>query len=578
MWRRSSTVPWIASFFDGMLLPPGAQLLSGSTYPGARPPPPRRPGSSAPSMGPSRRTRHGHPVASITVEERRAEPPAVDDQGHPVPEGAPTPPPRSSATGSPCRLALVAATGPTRAATARTRSWSGTRSPIGARRLAEVEVHAGSPREHEGQRARPPARRRPRRPEARTEGSARRERLLDRGAEHRERDVGGPALEREERGRRGRVGGQRRQPVDGVGRQHDDAAVLQGRDDLVDAGHRGTRREPTHAPDPSTDPLAAVSAAGDEGAVAAGEVRLDVGRREAGGPGERRGRPRPASRRSRRRARRPGASHAGRAATICSMASRPVGPGTRAVARLPVRHLRRQRVVGGDVGRVGRRRRRRGRAARRAGRRTSRPRPAARPRPGGRGRRGWRGRPPARRATRRWPTPRRRPALGRERQRDGARAGAEVDREAGAIERGQRVDGEARRRPRSPGAGSAPAGRRRGRACGTPTGRARTAAARPRPAGATIWSTKRTSRSVTGVVERRDLLGRRPAARPLDDPADLLLGIVDRRARAAARRSRRAAARQRQGHPVSPSRRACSSATRASTTSSSSPASTLSSL
>ena len=63
-----------------------------------------------------------------------------------------------------------------------------------------------------------------------------------------------------------------------------------------------------------------------------------------------RGRRRPGSRRSRRRGCRSGASHSAAPATITSMASRPVGPGTSAPARLPV----------GDLGRAaGRRRRRR---------------------------------------------------------------------------------------------------------------------------------------------------------------------------------------------------------------------------
>ena len=52
---------------------------------------------------------------------------------------------RSGCVGSPCRLALVAAIGPARSATARTSSWSGTRSPIVCSGSPEVQREPGPP-------------------------------------------------------------------------------------------------------------------------------------------------------------------------------------------------------------------------------------------------------------------------------------------------------------------------------------------------------------------------------------------------------------------------------------------------
>ena len=72
--------------------------------------------------------------------------------------------------------------------------------------------------------------------------------------------------------------------------------------------------------------------------------------------------------------------------------------------------------------------------------------------------------------------------LGRQRQPDRARAGAEVgDRRGGATPRPARSP--TRRRARSPAAGSAPGGRPPGRGGGSPPYRARTAAARPLDSG-----------------------------------------------------------------------------------------------
>ena len=96
----------------------------------ARQPPSRPRGSSSPAIGPARSTAHG-PVRGVDHRRR-----ALAEASR---RRRPAPPRRRSAaataaavaaTGSPCRLALVAASGPTRAATARTRSWSGTRRPI----------------------------------------------------------------------------------------------------------------------------------------------------------------------------------------------------------------------------------------------------------------------------------------------------------------------------------------------------------------------------------------------------------------------------------------------------------------
>ena len=114
-----------------------------------------------------------------------------------------------------------------------------------------------------------------------------------------------------------------------------------------------------------------------------------------------------------------------------------------------------------------------------------------------RGPRGWPERRPARRPTRRWPTPRcaataRPPARGRWRP---SRCRGPRPPPVGRARRARRWRG--RRPPRSPVAGSGPDGRRAGRACGTPNDRARTAAAHRPPAAAPSGRRSDASRSVT---------------------------------------------------------------------------------
>ena len=139
IWRRSSTVAWIASFFDGMLRSPGVRGSAGQPTPALDRPSRRL--TAARRWGRRAGRVHGDAVASIDRGRRRLEPPAVDDQGQPPAEGG-----RAAAAvaavGSPWRLALVAAIGPTRSATARTSVVVGHPQPTVLGRLAEVELDA----------------------------------------------------------------------------------------------------------------------------------------------------------------------------------------------------------------------------------------------------------------------------------------------------------------------------------------------------------------------------------------------------------------------------------------------------
>ena len=78
--------------------------------------------------------------------------------------------------------------------------------------------------------------------------------------------------------------------------------------------------------------------------------------------------------------------------------------------------------------------------------------------------------------------------------------------------------------PRSRAAGSAPAGRPAGRACGSPTARARTAAARRPAAGRASRRRRATPRSGRRLVERQHELGAVVAGRLLDDAPGVDLG------------------------------------------------------
>ena len=209
-----------------------------------------------------------------------------------------------------------------------------------------------------------------------------------------------------------------------------------------------------------------------------------------------------------------GASHSPAPATITSIASRPVGPGDERAARLPPGDLRGQRLAARDIGRVADDDVDAAAELVRAARRTSSPstsRTTAARRPS-----------PARlaRATASASAEASVPHTSTSGQRsaatDRAIAPDPVPRSTSGAARRAARRWPARRRPRSPVAGSGPAGRRTGRACGTPTRRARTAAARRRSAGRTIWSTKRTSRSVTGSSSNATCsLGVRPLARSM---------------------------------------------------------------
>ena len=303
---------------------------------------------------------------------------------------------------------------------------------------------------------------------------------------------------------------------------------------------------------------------------------MDVGRREPGGPGQRRGglalRLADLDHEHAVRAQPPGGACARSARSPPGRSSPVPGPRVAPSPPPPAARGRRSRRRAGWT-----RRRRSGRGGPRGGPRTSRPRPGARPRPGGRGRPGWRRPPPARRGIGPWPTPPRgATAPPRWRQRDGTRSGAQVDREAGVIERGQRVDGQARDhlglRARDQ---HSPVDEEVERAEPPPAEHVLEGLARGPPRHHLVDEADLPLGGV--VIQGRDLLGRRPSAGSLDDPADLLLRILDRR-RAQPLGALVAQLAPAQGHPDSPSRRVCSSAIRASTTSSSSPASTLSSL
>ena len=307
-----------------------------------------------------------------------------------------------------------------RRASART---SGGRAPgrRRCRRLAEVELDPGSTGQHERERARPP---RPRRlaPDGRHRAIRRarppgRRRRTGRRAAR----PAWPALQANRRpwravSRAGRRARRRCRSAARRPRRRRSTA-----DDLVDGVARRPRRS-TRRPSRS----------------GVKHVRRPLGRGRPG-RGARSTSAKPAARASSATASPcvspisttsapPGASHVGAPATICSIASSPVGPATQRARRLPVAPPRRA---------AGRRRRRRagwprrrrpGRAGRRAAPRTSRPRPDAhaRRRPCPRPARLARATASAS-AERRSPTPRRPATLGRERQRDGARAGAEVD-------------------------------------------------------------------------------------------------------------------------------------------------------
>ena len=382
-------------------------------------------------------------------------------------------------------------------------------------------------------------------------GSASVERLRRRRAQHRDRHVGSPPLQREQPLDAPRRRGRAASPYTvSVGSTTTPAAL--GAPPTISstcATSAATSADATEAAPRDLSPTVRLercrlqirrSAAGDEGAVAAGEVGLDPDVGEAGRLGEGDGRRRPGSRRSRRRARRPArASRARRRRSPRSPRGRS-GPDTSAPRRLPVGHLGRQRVVGGDVGRVADDHV--DAAAQLVGQRGE---PVALDQPdhggrAGRGRPGWRGRRRGRRPTRRWPTPRRRAS--------------------------------ARRRP----TGRWRPSRCRGRPA-TPPGRAAASMASPATTSvsgrgiSTRRSTKRSrvrkphrpstycSGSPAGaprdhlvdeahlalghrLVERRDLLARRAPAGALDDPAELLLRVVDPAGRAAGRGSRPAAA------------------------------------
>ena len=174
-WRRSATIAG-STLWDGIGISPGLMVWwpsgpGASTYPADLPPPPPRRGcpdiASRPAAARSRagwwcraRSRRGRRAARRRPPGATAGPSVRRDhrrRARPVPGRA--------------RLALVVAIGPTRAATARTSSWSGTRSPIVWAGLAEAQVDVGrrdGPRGSAGRatsarrRRGPPRRRRPR--------------------------------------------------------------------------------------------------------------------------------------------------------------------------------------------------------------------------------------------------------------------------------------------------------------------------------------------------------------------------------------------------------------------------------
>ena len=130
-----------------------------------------------------------------------------------------------------------------------------------------------------------------------------------------------------------------------------------------------------------------------------------------------------------------------------------------------------------------------------------------------------------------------------------------------------------RRPPRSPGAGSAPGGRRAGRGGGSPTARARTAAARRRRWRASIasrWATMRVGRRLVEHARRgrrrrspprtasAPPVARRPARRGLGqqlapgDRADVMPSVARRRAGGPARRRPARRRRRRGRRPARP--------------------------
>ena len=185
--------PTGATLCDGMLLPPGT-CVAGSTYPG-------RDHCGGVDRRRGRSAVHGRGGGVDDGRGGGLERPAVDDEVGVAVERRRPPRPAVAGVGSPWRLALVAASGPTRAATARTRSWSGTRSADrcsparrgGARRpAAEGSTSVSGPGQ---QRCGDRGDRGP------TAGSASASAWSTVGAEHGERDVGGAVLQREQRGR-----------------------------------------------------------------------------------------------------------------------------------------------------------------------------------------------------------------------------------------------------------------------------------------------------------------------------------------------------------------------------------------
>ena len=101
--------------------------------------------------------------------------------------------------GSPVRLALVVAIGPTSAARARTNWWSGQRTPMVPGVAAEVEAGAdGRAAQDDGERPRPQLGHPP--ADVGHGQLDQLERLVEVGHEHRQRVVGGPVLEGEQVG------------------------------------------------------------------------------------------------------------------------------------------------------------------------------------------------------------------------------------------------------------------------------------------------------------------------------------------------------------------------------------------